>query len=245
MNKNKLILISIFALIIVGSFFVYKINKKESNIVPQNTNTQIPDVVKDTTSKIPVPTKTEIDPWTVFSDYLLKAKNHDIAGVGALSYKLSATCLDIKQKDACFVKMDNLYKIGSLLKKEDFVNRLEDNKQMILSTNLIATTTYDFLGYTKASIIFVKTSDGNLKVLVVDPFTSWTVPKSQASTTAELKNELDNLVKDSDKDGLTDQFENCIFPQNIIVTDCKKTDPMKRDSLGDGWWDGVREYTKR
>ena len=91
--RKKIILLGITLSIIIGAFLVYKINKPESDIVAQNTNsieqiqTDILNVEKDITTS-----KSEMDPWYVFGNYLLKVKNHDIAGVSALSYKLSATC---------------------------------------------------------------------------------------------------------------------------------------------------------
>jgi hypothetical protein len=52
-----------------------------------------------------------------------------------------------------------------------------------------------------------------------------------------------NWFTDSDKDGATDRVERC-EGANEFNEDCVVTDPNKKDSDGDGWWDGVEEQAE-
>ncbi len=54
----------------------------------------------------------------------------------------------------------------------------------------------------------------------------------------QIEAELQAMILDSDKDGLTDMKENCGGSMMGNKT-CVKTNPNKDDSDGDGWWDGI------
>lgn len=178
--------------------------------------------------------------WSTFALYLARAHDHDIEGVKELSFELSDTCKDPKQKTECYKKMDTVYDIGSKLKQEDFTHIVEDAKQGILSTNVRRPDTVNNLIAVKQVIFFTKDAQGNPKVLALNPNEMWQVVRNKASTTAELEAKLASLVRDFDEDGASDELENCIFPDNILPVMCKKTNPQKKDSIGDGWWDGIR-----
>jgi hypothetical protein len=106
---------------------------------------------------------------------------------------------------------DALYSVGSGLKKSDFVNIERDEKQSRIYTNPNA-------GNSISEVYFVKK---NSKFLVL----------SIVMRDANL---------DSDKDGRADEDETCTGNIYIHFPDkCIQTDPNKKDSDGDGWWDST------
>lgn len=172
--------------------------------------------------------------WIVFQKYLTFAKNHDLEGLKSVSYQLSPTCTDpLKQKE-CYQLMDSAYSFGIELKKADFINIWQDSKQIILFTNVIKQEVEVSRGYTKGVIYFTKDSAGNLKVLSFNPvYGAFT--KIAGKTDVEIEATLTEMLKDTDQDGLDDQVEICKDQGPA----CVKTDPTKRDTNGNGWWDGI------
>ena len=80
--------------------------------------------------------------WQTFSDYRDSAKEHNLAKLNALSYKLSPTCAEALKGDQakvaeCNTLMDSVAFFTQDFKQEDFVNVAYDNKQAIISTNYI------------------------------------------------------------------------------------------------------------
>ena len=59
-------------------------------------------------------------------------------------------------------------------------------------------------------------------------------PDGSVKTATEIETEIKKFSLDSDQDGLTDEDETCISKR---FSECVKTDPNKRDTNGDGWWD--------
>lgn len=232
--------------ILIGAYGLYKsrapISPKEEavgNVVSTSTGVVVKSETKTNRAGTPQASAPR-DLWSTFALYLARAHDHDIAGVAELSYALSDTCKDPKQKAECYKKMDTVYDIGSTLKQEDFTHSVEDSKQGILSTDIRRPDTVNTLVAIKQVIYFTKDAQGNPKLLALNPNEMWQVERNKASSTAELEAKLAGLTKDSDEDGASDELENCIFPDNILQISCKKTNPLKKDSNGDGWWDGIR-----
>lgn len=61
------------------------------------------------------------------------------------------------------------------------------------------------------------------------------IPKSWG---VEGENTLKAMISDSDKDGRTDYDELCKGAMEANPN-CVKTDPNKRDTNDNGWWDGI------
>lgn len=185
------------------------------------------------------------DLWVIFSQYIERAKQHDLAGLSGYSFYLSDVCKDPKQKNECFAKMDALVEAARPLVQKDFVNEWKDNKQAIFSTNFIPHNGGIDLGYARSIIVFGKDKDNRYKILSLNPQQLWQIKRNAASSTEEVEKKLSLMIKDTDQDGVTDEFENCIFPENLLVMSCTKSDPKKRDTNGDGWWDGVEMYIQK
>jgi hypothetical protein len=133
--------------------------------------------------------------------------------------------------------MDNVYAIGSLFKKEDFKNVWSDAKNLIISTDYsrVDDSSGIFVGYTRAIMYFV-VENNNPKLLSLNNFDGVMVVKNNF-TEEEITNKLNELVLDSDLDGIPDVVENCTNPG--MTNSCRPTDPNKRDTNGDGWWDSI------
>ncbi|MDO8424161.1 MAG: hypothetical protein Q7S54_00940 [bacterium] len=73
--------------------------------------------------------------WATWENYLEKARNHDLAGIRALSYQISPTCNNPAQEEACFELMDSIYNFGEMLKQGDFKYIEADTKQIVMYTD--------------------------------------------------------------------------------------------------------------
>jgi len=243
-NKQRgfigIIAIVIIALAVIGGG-AYVYTQKESSqikvqvdVVPEQTATSTNEVVaKNPTDKVTkaeptVKTETKIevktvtqtqvslsDPWALIEKYKAYSKARDLAGLNSISYKSFPPC---GSKEDCDSGFGFLESVLSGLNKGDFVNNWEDSKQIILATDVKKSGTT----YTRHSIVFTKDVNGNLKLVII----------------ALYLNDEEAAMTDSDKDGLTDQEEKCEGASQYRG-DCKVTDPTKRDTDSDGWWDGV------
>jgi len=232
----------VVALLAIG-LITWKLTEKPKAVeeVPVVTQNELP-LHQDSAgqaSSTPV-TNTERDSaWAVLQKYLGYAKANDVKGLATLSYQLSDSCKNYSasaddRKD-CDAKMQSVYKMGSQFKKSDYGYTWSDSKQIILSTAFYRSDpASDVAGYLHGIIFFVKDA-GAIKVLSFNPVRGIFLPKSATTTPAEIEQKLIAAVKDADQDGMEDQVENCIR----VDTACTKTDPTKRDTNGNGFWDGV------
>jgi hypothetical protein len=182
--------------------------------------------------------------WNVLTSYLDRARNHDIAGVKALSHEQSATCADAKLQKECFALMDNVFEISKEMKKENFVNVWQDKNQIILSTELEKVKVEDLDGYERGYAYFTVDEDNNIKVLNFNPNRGWYIdPKVGTTTSESIKLRFEAMMLDTDEDGLPDEQESC-SGSYLGDPHCTLTDPKLRDTDKDGWWDGVEYFFK-
>lgn len=255
-TKNKIIAgVAVLALIVSGFYFSSK-----QKIALQNPAPETATSTTDASSTVSVKanegtsagtasgglkTITLLDKvWMTFEEYLSKAHAHDIEGVKALSYKQSATCAKKETEKQCFTLMDGVYSFGKDFQKTDYKNIWSDDKQVILFTNPRYDDGEKQYGLIKGYLYFTREKDGSVKLLAMDPARGWYVDKA-SSTKVEWTQKLDALSVDSDSDGISDNEENCLDAKGVAIMQCVKSDPKKRDSKGDGWWDSVRVYINR
>lgn len=175
--------------------------------------------------------------WNLFQKYLSYNKNQDLNGVKSVVYKISDVCNTKEPTQDCKNRMFSAYSLGKDLKKENF-KVWDDQKQIILSTNFWqeeSTSTGTFARF-RSIIFFVKMQSGDWKLLSFSPLKGAAADQGQASI-QEIRDRLVTYTEDKDQDGMADYIEQCL-DQDTKNT-CKKTDPTKRDTNGDGWWDGV------
>ncbi|MDB5266244.1 MAG: hypothetical protein JWN89_59 [Parcubacteria group bacterium] len=185
--------------------------------------------------------------WGVFQTYLGFLHKHDISGVKTVTQELSTTCADKAKTAECNKLMDSAYDIGSTFKEADFTHMLFDAKQIILSTSFHTETSDLARALVRQVIYFSRDEKGVPKVL------SYTFPneityalydaKDPKVNPAGLDARLRFRVNDRDLDGLPDEVEECSFVG--VSASCVKTNADKRDTDGDGWWDGVESFIKR
>ncbi len=184
--------------------------------------------------------------WTAWQGYLSAAKDNDFLKLKSYSYQNSDTCNDPAKTKECNDLMTGAYKVGLQFVEKDFVNVWFDQKQIILSTNFITDQSDNARSFVQKRIYFTRDSNGTPKILSYsfpDEVTYIFIDKSQPMATSTVDARLTERVKDSDQDGLPDEVETCTYQG--ATKDCVKTNPNKRDSLGDGWWDGIRIFLKK
>ena len=255
--KNKLIVVAILVFVIIGlAVFSFREPARapavidgeletmeevlEVNDNKQETINDGQGVMNEAVGVSAVLTKEDL--WKIWIRYLGFAKEKNIEGIKSISYQVSEACTKPELKGECEEKMTAVYTAGSVLRKEDFNNISADSKQAILRTNLKIEETVEAFTATEGKIVFALNPLGKMSLLHLDPAQTWSVRKKTGSTTEEMKTRLYAFSKDTDVDGLSDELEKCIFPDEWIVLACTETNPNKRDSDGDGWWDGVEYY---
>jgi hypothetical protein len=197
--------------------------------------------------------------WEIFQKYLSYMRDNNIEGLRSIMYLGGGKSINDFENITEQEKEDYFNSYGknleeelkklmtwsadqsSYLKETDFVNLVEDEKQLIMSTNLINDSHDDVFSYKKEKIFFVKGSSGDLKILTVR---TSTYGDATDKTETEKWSSLQEKVKDSDGDGLTDTEETCEEFFSSFDDDCVKTDSYKRDTNGNGWWDSVDRILK-
>jgi len=245
--KNQM-LIAVGAILIVSALvFGLKINKAKAPALTEETSITTTTVATTTTTTTKSEIKTTLSrtAWTVFQNYLSFAEANNLTGIKSLSYQLSPTCADEAKTEECNALMDNAYFFGKDMKEKDFTNIWSDSKQIILSTDFqkkdVGTTT---VAYTREIIYFIQNSQGSSKILYFSPEDGVIILRKDLSD-EEIDTRIRNMTKDSDQDGLPDTVETCAG--YAVEANCpnKITDPNKRDTNGNGFWDGIEIFFKK
>ncbi len=183
-------------------------------------------------------------PFVAFQTYLAALQSHDLVAINGISHN-QFSCGDTKEaQDACVAEWDWRYSTLSKINTDEYVNRFEDDKQIILTTNPRKNDSDDSKGYTKGIMFFTKDDAGKVKMLAASPNGGWGQSRKNTPLTEEqIEEVLQGLMLDTDSDGLTDQQEQC-QGASVFISTCKQTDPAKRDTDGNGWWDGVEARFK-
>ncbi|MBX4189430.1 hypothetical protein KW785_02440 [Candidatus Parcubacteria bacterium] len=176
--------------------------------------------------------------WKTFQEYLSALKRHDVEKVTALSYQVSDACKDSKQRDECFKRMDGVSEAVKDFKEDDFANVAYDDKQIIMYADWHTEETDIAFGEARKMMYFTRTASGTPQMLFLTlPQEIVYTLKGASSTPAALTAELEPRIKDSDGDVLADEVETCSWPG--ATKTCVKTDPNKKDTNGNGWWDSI------
>jgi hypothetical protein len=179
--------------------------------------------------------------WGVFQSYAAAAKANDLNTLSKLVYKLGPICQDTSKRDECNQIMNGVYVIAGEWKEEDFKNIWWDKKQIILFTDWVKIENEiegtSMAGYQRREIYFTRDSAGHPKILYISlPVNGVYTFKIGSASSTEAR--LQTLIADNDQDGVDNELEECMG----TTQGCVKTDPNKRDSNGNGWWDGVERY---
>ena len=232
-------------------------NANEEEVIVSNSTTTVDSTATTTQENTTLATSSKIetlnnlenniksnnttDLWSNIDKETLALKNKDVESIKKLYY-IQPTAEESSQLKELF---PYLLEQNTKMNKSDYVNIWQDEKQAIYTTGLLKDNKPESYGYKKGIIIFVN-DKGGWKILSKNELV-WSVPSTTTTdgpkiTQAEADKSLKEMVIDidKDKDGLTDNEETCSgnFKNN---KDCKKTDPNKRDTSGDGWWDGINK----
>jgi len=248
-NKNIVYLSGTVILLIVAFSAVFFLEEKDT-IYPKTEPQAVEnsETEQSTSTPVNIPAKltegqTGDQLWAIFSRYLQAAKDHNRDELKTLSYSLSKTCEETPVTSECVQKMDAVYEAGRKLSQGNFTELWVDDRQAILATALKFFEDSNTIGFSRSIVLFAKNKDNKYGLLALDPERMWLVRKNATTSPEELQEKVKKSMIDSDKDGITDDFENCIFPDSFIFfSDCVKTNPSDRDSDGDLWWDGIDMY---
>jgi hypothetical protein len=176
--------------------------------------------------------------WEAFQNYLDYAEAHDLEKLATVSHQVSEVCKNPETQAECFARMDMAVAYGREFEKEQFTTIWRDKKQIILLTDWQIEENDLIKAYGRREIYFTKHNKTGHKVLSFSmPYNTISVLKI-GRTAEQVDAEIERMITDSDMDGLDDQLETCAHAS--AGSDCTETDPYRRDTHGDGWWDGVR-----
>ena len=172
--------------------------------------------------------------WNVFQEYKQALQNKDLAKYNSLSYK------QVPQSQWTDGSINFLLNAISIMNKSDFVNVQRDSRQSIIWTNWTLSEDSNAIGYDASYIYFIKNSSGSLLVLAPQPLVGASHTKINTNlNSVQIKQFLQDYLKDSDGDGLSDSNEKCLDIIGDTKPGCVQTNPNNKDSDGDGWWDGT------
>jgi hypothetical protein len=173
--------------------------------------------------------------WTTFEEYLSAAESKDLEALKKVSYQLSPTCKDAQKRAECETLMLSVASFGREINRENIGLLGRDKKQTILVSPYYKNEESESPSMIR-TIIFLARDEERLKLLSFNPFQgSFMLRLDQATSTVSAK--LDDMTRDSDNDGLADMDERCEDANG--PSDCVKSNPNKRDTDGDGWWDSL------
>ncbi len=246
-KRALIIILSIIAGLSLGSFFFFPGSQSEtipvSSPFSEESSPQADNSGANSSPSAKVLSTSDL--WNIFSNYRDAARRNDIKALESSAFMISSVCKVEGVSTECKKRMDDLYVATKDLSINKFTESMADERQAILSTSFVFKEDTKTVRLSKAMIFFARRDDGRLGVIALDPERVWIVNKSSTSTEVQLRDRLNKLSFDSDKDGITDDFENCVFPDSLIVlSECTKTDPNNKDSDGDLWWDGIDAYIK-
>ncbi len=242
MSKTKPIIALLILLVIAFVYLTYFKNKptdptislESIDTVEISSSTDSVNTT-DNTNTLSIKEKS----WAVLQKYVEFAKNKNIEGVKSLSYQLTDSCKNYsteEEKKDCDARMSTVAFFGGAFAKKDFVHIWSDNRQIILATDFRIEENEEAISKTRSMIYFV-IDGGVIKVLKFDPAKGSIMKKTSEITKEERDRKLLEFTTDADMDGIEDYLEKCLSISQD--SSCTKTDPTKRDSDGDGFWDGI------
>lgn len=150
--------------------------------------------------------------WQTFDNFRQALKNHDIATYNQLVAVPESFCKT--ESVDCTQFMDSSYDYLGKYQQSDFVNAVEDNKQLALWNNPVLS-----LGnqYTAIYLYFTKNSTGDLDFLSMDNKTFYSASEQEAKLQAQDMEAV--ITKDEDNNGYWDLLDKIWNDKN---TDLKK-----------------------
>jgi len=194
--------------------------------------------------------------WNVYQNFLSAVKNQNLDKANSLLYSNINNifidmdwCLEQASEDECWSMIDEFSGANSKTTKRDFVNVEKDKKQTVISGVPYFDESKDTqLNMESAGKIYFIKDSGKIKILkiyipeILHIFINPSDTSFTSEQIAEEKNNFNNYKIDSDRDGYVDMLEKCLQPWGEVLSsnyNCTQTNPSKKDTDGDGWWDSV------
>ena len=223
------ILIGVLVIIVWGFFVYLAVEQKPKKAEPITTNSA---------GIYPLS-----DPWPSFEKFKTFVEVRDQVGMNSVSYNQYSSCRNEQECESFF----NLFSLGvSSVNKEDYAFQYEDEKQIILTSDFRKSKNEEDTIYTKYFLFFTK-ENGEIKFLGGNhEGEAYIAEGSESLTEEQIDADLKAKLADTDTDGLIDSKENCENYSQRYEANCLKNDPLKKDTDGDGWWDGIQnEFIKQ
>lgn len=242
MKKNILYIVGIVILILLAINLNKDFKRGEKEVLLNEVTTEStnePSLQKESISTEVKTLSVDQRAWQTVVNYKEAARTHNLSAIKELAYKVSSACVgaetDTSKQSECFSRLDSAYSLLSSLHREDFTTALFDSKQIILISKPRTTEDETKKTVERTLFYFTRDADGNPKILGIDTGRVHTVLKEN-KTASEVDKMLQEKLLDSDQDSLEDITETCTVS---ATSACKKTDPNKKDSDGDGYWDSI------
>ncbi len=254
---SSIISIIIILVLIVSTVFAYKIYKNKTHLITTDSTEKVNTEMafeNNNVEVVPIDNINKVDNlenssnsslvssdlWTIYDRMTLALENKDVKSFNAVSYtQVTPDQASEFSQIAPFLHDQNLKTV-----KSNYINKWQDEKQAIYSTNPQKDDGTEAYRYKQGIVMFIN-KDGSWKVLSSGTEIGWNVlKKGTNNTAAQIEKELQAMLLDSDKDGLTNQDEICGGAKQYD-TKCIKTDPNKRDTDGNGLWDGIEAALRK
>lgn len=160
-------------------------------------------------------------------------------GVLALTYQVSEVCADEARRAECDERMENAHAFGEDMHREGMRILSADRNQMILVSDWLEDFDNATFSITRSIIFFIR-DNGALKLLAFNPFDGPLIVKRGGEDREAVISRLYTMVADSDEDGLADTIETC--EGRAPESGCLTTDPNKKDTDEDGFWDSTQSF---
>ena len=202
---NKYIAVAV-ALVVVGLAFWGNLGLSSKEVPTQSKILEFPSLgfSLDAFNILKVPGYSDPvgdEAFSVFSQYLVFAENHDREGIRTTNHQISEACADESRREECYQNMDNFYRFTSHLKREDFTEVYADDRQVVLATDTMDMRDTPLrVSEGRAVLYFTRDSEGNPKMLGVK------FCKPGEVFTADCF-ETDPQKRDLDGNGWWDQIE--------------------------------------
>ncbi len=172
------------------------------------------------------------DPWAAFENYRTFVKEGDASKQTPYVQYSSDVCTT---KAACATLYTSIQNIN----KASYSNKWEDSRQIVYSTQIQRSDTPSLKTFTIKYAFFLRDAKGGVKFLGFKENSRSVTKVNTDATDSKLSADLELAMADLDKDAQLDSVEKCEGDAS-----CVRTDPTKRDTDGDGYWDGVESKIK-
>jgi hypothetical protein len=186
----------------------------------------------------PLPLRAD-EGWAVYQELLGYLQENNAGGVDTLLKNPTdwRNCIKERSEEECLDTLHTDLYSTEASELEDFTTVWSDDKQIVMLSDPVPRTQMEddrvSMTYSRVTLYFARNLAGKIKVLPTQKRTWSTV--GTAGSEQELEEKLQEMMRDSDQDGLTDEDEMC----ELLDPSCSPTDAQSRDTDGDGYWDGT------